>query len=626
MGIKKYKKILLIVVISFFASLNITNVKALNLVRSFDAVTKYEYVAGSQMFGGRSMTTRESYSVSGFYYGNGCESNKGCVAYSMSSSSTENIESISMFKKPYSTNQKTETINEQYYCYISGNNNNLHGGNIPVQDIVEFLYNVTRERVHDYYADNLECINDLNDRKISINEGIFQCNNKSYDFSTYEGFCRYVKEYYKASNFDAFSDTDYDAMKFGDTAIGVYANSCFTGKKLNYLVCNLSDEDKQFISSEKEMVFKSGAADDIYNNSINYINKLYDLYSNTDILNKTYYTCAYIEGSSMVIDGSYETKDDALYGCYGKRKMYTILKRTISIENKSIEYPKSDSAYYSCTWTKGSSDTGTTYEQGFSNSISFKSNSFKFSGGKNIGTLNVNVKYSFDEVADLLNNQQQSSLLESVKNNIYTEDPFSGCKFAATVLKIVPIVIAIGSVAATIATGGTAGAVLGTLARALPSTAIWMTAGFVLDNICSGVDALKQTTGMFDGVLYFAYGTNPESKPTIEGVSCITSDKPKDDSPIDHNFDVTCESIMDGNFGKIVRTIMNIIRLVGIALLVLFGAFDFIKPIVSGDQDELQKSGGKFVKRLIIFVLILFVPAIIELLLSLIGRSCNTGL
>lgn len=125
-----------------------------------------------------------------------------------------------------------------------------------------------------------------------------------------------------------------------------------------------------------------------------------------------------------------------------------------------------------------------------------------------------------------------------------------------------------------------------------------------------------------NGIPYFekynlSSGTN--------GFKCTVKPyKEKDKLNFTGNDKVTC-GIFDKNtmFGKVLRTILNIIRTIAIIILILFGIMDFVKAITSSDEDALKKAGNTFVKRLIIIVLILFIPAIIELLFSLIDKeSC----
>lgn len=123
-----------------------------------------------------------------------------------------------------------------------------------------------------------------------------------------------------------------------------------------------------------------------------------------------------------------------------------------------------------------------------------------------------------------------------------------------------------------------------------------------------------------DGVSAFEAFRLENSKDSFK---CTVSPYTKNNSSIG-NLDVNCETILDGDFGKILKYILNIIRFIACTILILFSVMDFVKPILSGDDEMLKKSGRIFIKRLIIFVLILFLPVLIELLLSLIDKtSCR---
>ena len=71
--------------------------------------------------------------------------------------------------------------------------------------------------------------------------------------------------------------------------------------------------------------------------------------------------------------------------------------------------------------------------------------------------------------------------------------------------------------------------------------------------------------------------------------------------------------------------ILNILRIIGVVLMIVLGVLDFTKALTSSDADAMKKAVNMFVKRLIIVILILFIPAIIDLLFSIIDKtSCSS--
>ncbi len=81
-----------------------------------------------------------------------------------------------------------------------------------------------------------------------------------------------------------------------------------------------------------------------------------------------------------------------------------------------------------------------------------------------------------------------------------------------------------------------------------------------------------------------------------------------------------CTGILEGTyFSKILSNIFNVIRMAGVGLVFLMSILDFTGAVFAKDEDQIKKASEKAVKRLIIAILIFFLPMILNLLLSLIG-------
>jgi len=57
--------------------------------------------------------------------------------------------------------------------------------------------------------------------------------------------------------------------------------------------------------------------------------------------------------------------------------------------------------------------------------------------------------------------------------------------------------------------------------------------------------------------------------------------------------------------------------------LILLSILDFIKSVVSDNEDEMKKVGTKFIKRLIVSVLIFILPLILEYILGIFNIGTN---
>ena len=72
--------------------------------------------------------------------------------------------------------------------------------------------------------------------------------------------------------------------------------------------------------------------------------------------------------------------------------------------------------------------------------------------------------------------------------------------------------------------------------------------------------------------------------------------------------------------------ILDIIKYIAIAALLVLSTFDFIKAIISNDKDALKKAGTTAAKRFIFVVILFFLPIIIDLLMRLFGAYGTCGI
>ncbi|HOP65470.1 MAG TPA: hypothetical protein PLX66_00370 [Bacilli bacterium] len=86
--------------------------------------------------------------------------------------------------------------------------------------------------------------------------------------------------------------------------------------------------------------------------------------------------------------------------------------------------------------------------------------------------------------------------------------------------------------------------------------------------------------------------------------------------------DDTCEGILgNGQFHQYLVDIFNIIRVLGIAMVIVFSSMDFAKALIAQDSEALKKASQTSIKRLGIAIAIFFVPILLNILLALIGLS-----
>lgn len=92
-----------------------------------------------------------------------------------------------------------------------------------------------------------------------------------------------------------------------------------------------------------------------------------------------------------------------------------------------------------------------------------------------------------------------------------------------------------------------------------------------------------------------------------------------------------CETLLGTALLEKIQEYMNIIKIIVPILVVVFSILEFGKVILSSDADEMKKAQAKFIKRLIIAVIIFFVPLLVNFILNMVnsvwgainGGSCG---
>lgn len=67
--------------------------------------------------------------------------------------------------------------------------------------------------------------------------------------------------------------------------------------------------------------------------------------------------------------------------------------------------------------------------------------------------------------------------------------------------------------------------------------------------------------------------------------------------------------------------VVDVMQVAVPVILVLMGTIDLVKAVASQKEDEIKKSQGVFIKRLIMGALVFFVIVIVKLLISVIGNT-----
>ncbi len=88
-----------------------------------------------------------------------------------------------------------------------------------------------------------------------------------------------------------------------------------------------------------------------------------------------------------------------------------------------------------------------------------------------------------------------------------------------------------------------------------------------------------------------------------------------------------CEIVDGGELKELLQTILDYIRIAGIALAVILQIADYVKAIFGSNDDSMAKANKRFVTRLIAIGLLFLVPSLLNFVLSLFeisGSSAGT--
>ena len=87
-----------------------------------------------------------------------------------------------------------------------------------------------------------------------------------------------------------------------------------------------------------------------------------------------------------------------------------------------------------------------------------------------------------------------------------------------------------------------------------------------------------------------------------------------------------CEIVDGGELKELLQTILDYIRIAGIALAVILQIADYVKAIFGSNDDSMAKANKRFVTRLIAIGLLFLVPSLLNFVLSLFEISgSSTG-
>ena len=80
----------------------------------------------------------------------------------------------------------------------------------------------------------------------------------------------------------------------------------------------------------------------------------------------------------------------------------------------------------------------------------------------------------------------------------------------------------------------------------------------------------------------------------------------------------------DAKLSDLLHTIVIFIKILVPVLLLVFGSMDLVQAIFAQDESAIKKAQGKFIKRLIIAVIIFLIPTFLKVILDIANSVWNT--
>lgn len=86
----------------------------------------------------------------------------------------------------------------------------------------------------------------------------------------------------------------------------------------------------------------------------------------------------------------------------------------------------------------------------------------------------------------------------------------------------------------------------------------------------------------------------------------------------------TCESILDKDLVTIINRILTWIRIAVPILVIILSSMDFGKAVLSEEKDEMKQAINKLVKRLVVAIIIFFIPTLLHLFVDIYNTTVGS--
>lgn len=110
---------------------------------------------------------------------------------------------------------------------------------------------------------------------------------------------------------------------------------------------------------------------------------------------------------------------------------------------------------------------------------------------------------------------------------------------------------------------------------------------------------------------------------TFNPNTCENIDELEPPEPEPEPIEVNCDTLITSEMKDIINKILTYVKILVPILVIALGMVDFSKAVLGSKEEDMKKAQSKFVRRLIIAVLIFLLPTLINLILDLANMAWN---
>lgn len=80
----------------------------------------------------------------------------------------------------------------------------------------------------------------------------------------------------------------------------------------------------------------------------------------------------------------------------------------------------------------------------------------------------------------------------------------------------------------------------------------------------------------------------------------------------------TCTGVL-GGFEEDIRMVLKAVSIIAPLLVIAFSVYEYLLAIINKDADALKKCNSRLIKRIILMIILFFLPSLVNIFLRLLG-------